>query len=181
MKPTKISTIDESFSFGKYKGELIKQVALFDPDYIEWLCKEVENFLITDEIIDALSDYCLSEFFNDPELYLAQTGTTTTLLRYQHLKFGDKEMILGAKNPDFALTKIKGLPFDNSYQNFSRKVFNGETCKKMLKVRVTRNNSEYENEEYASNAFSDEDLRIMYNDAYEIDSNEMEGWFEPID
>ncbi|MCU0421630.1 MAG: hypothetical protein MUC81_02375 [Bacteroidia bacterium] len=182
MKEVRIAKINDIINFGKHLGEEIKDVALTDPDYIEWLCKEVNNFIISEEAIDALSEYCLSIFFNDPEFYLAQTGSHTTLVSYQHLKLGDKEMILGAKSNNSMLEKIKGLPLSCSYQAFSRKVFNGDNCKALLKKRMTLELSEFEEGDYdATDDFDYEDLRRSNNDAYEVDSNEFNGWHEPID
>ena len=113
MRLVTIQKIDDVISFGKHRGETLKQIALTDPDYIEWLCKEVSDFIIPEEVIDALSEYCLSEFFNDPELFLAQIGYHTTLVSYQHLKLGDREIILGTKKHNPTVEKIKGLSLSN--------------------------------------------------------------------
>lgn len=182
MKEKRIINIDENISFGKYRGVKIKDIALNDPDYIEWLCKEVKDLIISEKIIDELSEYCLSVFFNDPELYLAQTGTNTTLVSYQYLKYGNKEMILGLNRNTSIIEKIKGLPISGSNQQFARKVFNGENCKLIIKERMkteSRNIDQFQDEN--SNEPDNEELRRLYNDAYEIDSNEFDGWYEPID
>jgi len=182
MRPVTIKTIDDVINFGKHRGEIIKQVALIDPDYIEWLCKNVTDFIITNEIIDELSDYCLATFFDDTQFYLSSTTTYTTLTSYQHLKYKGKEIILGANsNSKKIADTIKGLPLNNNSQTFTRKVFDGEVCKKLLKERVVEMTDDEDDSNDDDNSIDMEDLRRSYNDAYEIDSNEFDGWYEPID
>lgn len=190
MKPTIIDSIDNVFQFGKHKGQSIKQVALIDPDYIEWLCKTVIDFHITEEFIDSLSNYCLSIFFDNPDAYLNEKGDFT-LTSWQHLKYGNKEVTIGIKNTQ---QRIELLKRNNSVPHlldtFARKVFNGEACKVNLREKNHRINPPREQEtshdDYVTShdddyLISDEELRGMYNDAYEIDSNEFDGWHEPID
>lgn len=182
MRPVTINKIVDVINFGKHKGKTLKQIALIDPDYIEWLCKKVNDFIITYEIIDELSEYCLSTFFDDPEAYLSETAHYTTLVSYQHLKYGGKEIILGGQNITKKIAdKIKGLPLSNTSQSFSRKVFDGEACKNALKERVVEEINDDTDSYDDDNSIDMEDMRRSYNDAYEIDSNEFDGWHEPID
>jgi hypothetical protein len=90
-----VENIESTFDFGKYKGEVLKDVALNDPSYIEWLCKTVLSFVISNETIDSLSDYCLSVFFNNPEKYLNEEGNFTRC-RWQHLKYKGQELTIGS-------------------------------------------------------------------------------------
>lgn len=185
MKPVIVENIDSVFTFGKHKNKSIKEVALTDPSYIEWLCKTVTSFNISTSLIDELSDYCLSIFFSDPELYLNEKGSFT-LLSWQHLKYKDNEITIGgiSLNERLMLLKQNNLPSTGRHISlqFSRKVFDGDQCKKNLNERVHDENiddiGEYDD---GDDGIDMEDIRRSYNDAYEIDSNEFDGWYEPID
>jgi hypothetical protein len=148
-----VENIESTFDFGKYKGEVLKDVALNDPSYIEWLCKTVLSFVISNETIDSLSDYCLSVFFNNPEKYLNEEGNFTRC-RWQHLKYKGQELTIGSLNSDeFTLNALKERSkLDEKWlkvleqKNFqskgkhisvasSRAVFNAEVCKQNLIAR----------------------------------------------
>jgi hypothetical protein len=106
-----------------------------------------------------------------------------TLTSWQHLKYGNKEITIGIKNTEQRIELLKqnnSLP--HLLDTFARKVFNGGACKKNLSERNNRI-TQFEEEEIVDDDHetSDEELRHMYNDAYEIDSNEFDGWHEPID
>lgn len=73
------------------------------------------------------------------------------------------------------------LPLSNSFQEFSRKVFNGDNCRALIKKRMELESSDDDGDYDDSVDFDYEDLRKSNNDAYEIDSNEFDGWYEPID
>jgi hypothetical protein len=203
MRPMIVENINSVFTFGKHKNKSIKEVALIDPSYIEWLCKTVTAFVISTTLIDELSDYCLSTFFADPELYLNEKGSFT-LLSWQHLKYKDNEIIIGGMGLDdilklFAQNKViigdivldDGLKqiSQNKIQSsarhiriqFSRQVFDGDRCKKNLSERIIEVEDAADDYDYEDNSIDTEDLRRSYNDAYEIDSNEFDGWHEPID
>lgn len=142
-----VENLESTFDFGKYKGQAIKVVALKDPSYIEWLCKNVELFIITNEIIDELSNYCLSVFFNDPERYLNEEGDFT-ICTEQHFKYQAQEITIGSiaiknyqirqiinkNNLEYNIIKMAVVP---ASPDFHRKVFDGEVCKKNL---LERNN-----------------------------------------
>lgn len=183
MKPVLIDSIYNVFNFGKHRGETIKKVALIDPDYIEWLCKEVKDFNIYSETIDTLSEYCLSIFFNDPEAYLNESGNFT-LSSWQYLKLGQKEVTIGYKDRIQMIAELNSnTTIPHISRNFARKVFNGEICKNNLKERILEDSSNDDDKFYDDDddTISYEELRRLNNDAYEIDSNEFEGWYEPID
>lgn len=141
-----VENINSTFNFGKYKGDIIKEVALKDPSYIEWLCKTVDLFEITNETIDEISEYCLSVFFSDPEKYLNEKGDFT-LYSWQHLKYQGKEITIGIENIENLIKNISQKnelshrKFQPNIQHisitFSRAIFNGEVCKKNL---LERNN-----------------------------------------
>jgi len=174
-----IFNIDSVFDFGKYKGQSLKQIALIDPLYIEWCCKEVTKFNPSFDVIDQLSEYCLSHFFNDPEAYLNEKGNFGRK-NWQYLKYKDKEIIIGKKNitssiSDKSKSTIQHIPFE-----LSRAVFNGENCKEALSKRMETDEDDFDYNDDFDN-FDYEELRRSNNDAYEIDSNEYDGWYEPID
>lgn len=148
-----VENLNSIFRFGKYKGEILKEVALKDPFYIEWLCKTVNRFVISNEIIDELSDYCLSIFFDDPNKYLNEIGNFGISIKVQYLEYKGKKLTVGSLSSDeFKLNalKLRGVgdklgddllkriidviqPKGNHISLAgSRKVFNGEECKKNL-------------------------------------------------
>jgi hypothetical protein len=175
MKPIIIDSIDNIFHFGKHKGQSIKQVALIDPDYVEWLCKTVHDFHITEQLIDSLSDYCLSIFFENPESYLNEKGNFT-LTSWQYLKLGTKEVTVGFVNTAQKVELLKSnRVIPHISDSFARKVFDGETCKKNLNerksVKLKEDDENYNIVDHDDYIISDEELRSNYNDAYEIGSN----------
>lgn len=182
MRPVTIKGIDDVINFGKHKGKPLTQIALIDPDYIEWLCRHVGSFIITNEIIDELSEYCLSIFFKDPVAFLSDSSHQTTLVSDQHLKYGGKEIILG----DLHINQKTGaniitLPHSITSQVFLRKVFRGDACKKALKERIDDEGDMNKEFGDVDDSIDIEDIRISHNDAYEVDSNDFDGWYEPID
>lgn len=46
--------IDTVFSFGKYEGDSIEEIAEFDPSYIEWCITELKNFYIDEDTLQKL-------------------------------------------------------------------------------------------------------------------------------
>ncbi len=148
-----VENLNSVFNFGKYKGEVIKEVALKDPFYIEWLCENVDLFVITNDTIDEISDYCLSIFFDDPNKYLNETGDFVTTYEVQYLNYKGIELTVGSlTNEEFEINTLKERGVIDKYEISlqkrlldviqprgnhislagSRKVFNGEECKKNL-------------------------------------------------
>ena len=148
-----VENLNSVFNFGKYKGEVIKEVALKDPFYIEWLCENVDLFVISNEIIDEISDYCLSIFFDDPNKYLNELGDFVTTYEVQLLNYRGIELTVGSlTNEEFEINTLKERGIIDNYEISlqkrlleviqpkgnhislagSRKVFNGEECKKNL-------------------------------------------------
>ncbi len=148
-----VENLNSVFNFGKYKGDIIKEVALKDPFYIEWICKTVDLFVITNDTIDEISDYCLSIFFDDPNKYLKETGDFVTTYEVQYLNYKGIELTVGSlTNEEFEINTLKERGVIDNYEISlqkrlldviqprgnhislagSRKVFNGEECKKNL-------------------------------------------------
>lgn len=148
-----VENLNSVFNFGKYKGEVIKEVALKDPFYIEWLCKTVDLFVITNDTIDEISDYCLSIFFDDPNKYLNETVDFVTTYEVQYLNYKGIELTVGSlTNEEFEINTLKERGVIDKYEISlqkrlldviqprgnhislagSRKVFNSDTCKKNL-------------------------------------------------
>jgi hypothetical protein len=178
-----VENINSVFTFGKHKNKSLKEVALIDPCYIEWLCKEVKDFDVTLETLDALHEYCLSQFFTNPETYLNEKGSFT-LTSWQHLKLGSKEATIGIKGMSQKIADLKlGNKIPHIATDFARKVFDREVCIKNLKERIEGYLDDDEDYLYEEddNSMSTEELRRLHNDAYEIDSNEFDGWHEPTD
>jgi hypothetical protein len=143
-----VENIESTFDFGKFKGETIKDVALKDPSYFEWLCKTVSSFVITNETIDSISDYCLAVFFNNPEKYLNEEGNFTRCTK-QYLKNKGEEIIIGTRSEKILINKIlsnNDLLNTHHYDsknkqfivNFGRQVFEGNICKKNLLERENK-------------------------------------------
>lgn len=177
MNPMITKDINSIFTFGKYKGQMIKIIALIDPLYIEWCCKEVIDFIISYEVIDQLSEFCLDEFFKDPEAYLNEMGNFTEV-NWQYLKYKNNEITIGYISLNDKLFNRVKLGKKHISVTRSRLVFNGTNCKQYINKRASQ---EIENDDNNDYSIDMEDMRRSYNDAYEIDSNEFEGWYEPID
>lgn len=181
MKRMIVENIDTIFTFGKHKGKPLKDVSLIDPNYIEWLCKEVESFIINDDKIDQLNEYCLSEFFRDPESYLNEKGNFT-LSSFQHLKYQGRELVLGQLSINEQINMLtndiaKGT---NNYKTFrfTRKVFDGETCKKLLLTRIKQDEAEIKDkfDNNYNDDYNDQTDWSHYNDDLDMDQQSPEFW-----
>ena len=164
-----IDNINCIFTFGKYKGESLKKVALINPSYLEWICKEVENVIINDEIIDQLSDYCIYEFLRDPQAYFNEEGNFV-LCSSQHIKHRGKEILIGDTSVESRINRLVNnvqLPPNYFPLPFSRKLFDGEFCKKQLKLRIPKQNED------SGNNYEDRKTYNNYNGHYVQD---VEGW-----
>ncbi len=176
-----IENILSVFDFGKHKGQSLKHVAMIDPLYIEWCCREVDRFSPSNEIIDELSEYCLSQFFEDPNGYLNEKGSFAKI-SWQHLRYKGKEMTIGQMGFNFSM-KNNVKPSKNHLSvEFSRAIFNSGNCKKLMENRIETKSKEYVDAEDDCDIdnVNYEELRRSNNDAYEINSNEFDGWYEPI-
>ena len=47
-------TLNDTLTFGKYKGDVIQDVIKDDPDYLAWACDEIEWFDLDEEAVEAL-------------------------------------------------------------------------------------------------------------------------------
>ena len=181
-----INSIDDRMPFGKYKDALIKDIAFYNPTYIEWLCETVDIIEFSDEVIMALGKYCSMLFFSDQDGFLRESGSSATI-NMQLIKSGDLSCLICDKAV-FETIKQKliennlPVPQHINHSN-SRKIFNAKICIEKSKIKSDRINDRFcdEYDDDIEVTYDREELRSMYNDAYEIDSNEFDGWYEPID
>ena len=47
-------TLEDTFKFGKYKGQQVEDVIDDDPSYVRWLCENTETHF-DDEVLETLS------------------------------------------------------------------------------------------------------------------------------
>ena len=57
------------FTFGKYKGELIKDVFKTDASYILWCCENLEWFDLDEESLGNVEEKVLDEKYGNAEEY----------------------------------------------------------------------------------------------------------------
>ncbi len=181
-----INSISDKMPFGKYEGIPFMDIALYNPSYIEWLCETVEMIEFSDEVIIALGKYCSMLFFSDQNGFLEESGSFTTI-NMQLIKSDDLSCLVcdGA-----AFETIKQKLIDNNLpipqhinRSNSRKIFNAKICIEKSKIKSDRINDRFcdEYDDDIEATYDRGELRSMYNDAYEIDSNEYDGWYEPPD
>lgn len=46
------ASLNDEFTFGKYRGKTLKEVIEKEPTYIEWCMSEITDFLMDDEAYD---------------------------------------------------------------------------------------------------------------------------------
>lgn len=47
--------LETVFTFGKYEGDTVEEIAAFDPSYIEWCIIELDGFYIDEGLIQKLT------------------------------------------------------------------------------------------------------------------------------
>lgn len=181
-----INSISDKMLFGRFKGFMVKDIAFYNPTYIEWLCGTVEMIEFSDEVLMALEKYCSMLFFSDQNGFLEEKGNFVTI-NMQLIKSEDLSCLI-CNESVFETIKQKlienNLPIPQHINRAnSRKIFNAKVCIEKSKIKSDRIDERFcdEYDDDIVGNYDKEDLRRMYNDAYEIDSNEFDGWYEPLD
>lgn len=58
--------LTDKMIFGKYKGETLEEVILFDPTYIEWALDEVNDFELDDNAMN-IFEQSIDDYYDNEE------------------------------------------------------------------------------------------------------------------